>query len=74
MESRIKWFASLLLVFAGLLIALKVDVELIYVSYYLFALGHVIWIVLFIKAKERSLVFANLFFLMIDIIGIIKWI
>lgn len=69
----IKWFASGLLVLAGMLIALKVNVDLIYLSYYLFAVGHLIWIILFVKQKEWSLVFANLFFLAVDVIGIIQW-
>lgn len=73
-EGCIKWFASIVLVIAGCLIALKINIGLIYVSYYMFALGHTIWICIFIKSGERSLVFSNIFFLFIDIVGIIKWI
>ena len=63
-----------MLVLAGLFIALKVSIDLIYISYFLFAMGHIIWIILFVKQKEKSLVFANIFFLIIDIVGIVQWI
>ena len=74
MIGAIKWVASSMLVLAGLFIALKVSIDLIYISYFLFAMGHIIWIILFVKQKEKSLVFANIFFLIIDIVGIVQWI
>ena len=62
MVKLFKWVASALLIIACLLIAFKIDYEFIYISYLLFATGHVIWIYLFYKQKEWSILFSNLFF------------
>ena len=74
MVKYIKWVGSLCLILAGALIAFKISFDIIYLSYFLFATGHILWIGVFVKQKEWSLVMANVFFLFIDIVGIVKWI
>ncbi len=68
----VNWVASALLITAGILISGKFTY--FEYSYILFFIGHLIYVVNFIKDKEYSYVVANLFFLSIDILGIYKWI
>ena len=74
MAKLFNWIASTSLILAGALIALKISVDHIYLSYFLFAFGHIIWVINFYQKKEYSVVLANLFFLSIDVIGIFNWI
>ena len=66
------WIASALLIIAGVLISGKF--KYFEYSYILFFIGHLIYVVNFIKDKEYRYVVANLFFLSIDVLGIYKWI
>jgi len=66
------WIASIFLISAGILISGKF--KYFEYSYILFFIGHLIYIINFIKQKEYSYVSANIFFLSIDILGIYKWI
>jgi uncharacterized membrane protein YhhN len=66
------WIASIFLISAGILISGKF--KYFEYSYILFFIGHLIYIINFIKQKEYSYVSANIFFLSIDMLGIYKWI
>jgi len=66
------WIGSIFLISAGILISGKF--KYFECSYILFFIGHLIYIINFIKQKEYSYVSANIFFLSIDILGIYKWI
>ena len=66
------WIASTLLIFGGILISSKL--KYFEYSYFLFFIGHFIYVVDFIKEKEYSYLSANLFFLTIDVLGIYRWI
>lgn len=68
----VNWIASALLIIAGILISGKF--KYFEYSYILFFIGHLIYVINFIKDKEYSYVVANLFFLSIDVLGIYKWI
>ena len=66
------WIASLFLIFAGILISSKL--KYFEYSYILFFIGHLIYVINFIKQRQYSYVSANIFFLFIDILGIYNWI
>ena len=69
--SRIKWMATTMFVCAGVLISLNIP-ESKY-AFPMFAMGHVGILYAFIKAKDKPMIFQNIFFLCIDILGIYKW-
>ena len=68
---RIKWSATFMFVCAGTLISLNIP-ESKY-AFPLFATGHIIAIYVFTILKDKPLIVQNIFFLMIDIIGIWQW-
>lgn len=68
----IRWIASLLLIASGVLIAGKF--KNFEYSYFMFFIGHLIFVVDFLKQKNYSYASANIFFLCIDLLGIYKWI
>ena len=68
---RIKWLATFMFVCAGTLISLNIP-ESKY-AFPLFATGHIIAIYVFAILKDKPLIVQNIFFLMIDIIGIWQW-
>jgi len=67
----IKWFSVVITIIAALSISLRITN--IVVSYYIFLVGHIIMAYIFYKAKDWSLFFMNAVWVVIDIIGIIKW-
>ena len=72
MEIKVlKFVASVLLVIAGSMIALKLP-HFEY-AFAIFFAGHSIMNYVFIKTKEHSLLMANLFFWVLDAIGIYRW-
>lgn len=67
----IKWFSVVITIIAALSISLRITN--IVVSYYIFLVGHIIMAYILYKAKDWSLFFMNTVWVVIDIIGIIKW-
>jgi len=72
LKKSIDWFATILLITAGVLISAKLPY--FEYSYILFFIGHLIYVVLFSIEKRYSLILANLFFMTIDLIGVYNWI
>lgn len=67
----IKWVSVLLTILAALTISLKLC-EMV-TSYILFLVGHTIMSLIMLKQKEWSLLTMNMVWVMIDLLGIIKW-
>jgi len=66
------WIASALLIIGGVLISSRL--KYFEYSYFLFFTGHLIYVIDFIKEKQYSYLSANLFFLLIDLLGIYRWV
>ena len=67
----IKWFSFVITIIAALSISLRITN--IVVSYYIFLVGHMIMAYILYKVKDWSLFSLNAVWVVIDIIGIIKW-
>ncbi len=67
----LKWTSVFITILAALTISLKLT-EII-TSYLIFLFGHILMFCVMIKTKDWSLFFMNLTWILIDIIGIIKW-
>jgi hypothetical protein len=70
-HNLIKWLSVILTIIAALTISLRVT-EIV-TSYYLFLIGHITMSFILYRDKDWSLFFMNLVWVIIDIIGIIKW-
>lgn len=66
-----KWISVVITIIAALTISLRITDILI--SYVLFLTGHSIMVCIFIKNRDSSLLFMNLVWVAIDIIGIVRW-
>lgn len=66
-----KWISVVITITAALTISLRITD--IFVSYLLFLVGHSIMVVIFAKNRDSSLLFMNLVWVVIDVIGIIRW-
>jgi hypothetical protein len=67
----IKWLSVIITIIAALTISLRVTD--IIISYYIFLVGHLIMSYVLYKDKDWSLFFMNFVWVVIDIIGLIKW-
>jgi hypothetical protein len=67
----IKWLSVVITIIAALTISLRV-IDVLF-SYYIFLIGHLIMTYVLFKFKDWSLFFMNMVWVVIDIVGIIKW-
>ena len=67
----VKWFSVVITIIAALTISLRV-IDVVF-SYYIFLIGHAIMTYVLFKFKDWSLFFMNMVWVVIDIVGIIKW-
>lgn len=67
----IKWLSVVITIMAALTISLRV-IDVVF-SYYIFLMGHLIMTYVLFKFKDWSLFFMNMVWVIIDIVGIIKW-
>ena len=67
----IKWFSVVITIIAALFISLRITN--IVISYYIFLVGHTIMAFILYKEKDWSLFFMNMVWVMIDVLGIVKW-
>jgi hypothetical protein len=67
----IKWLSVVITIIAALTISLRV-IDVVF-SYYIFLIGHLIMTYVLFKFKDWSLFFMNMVWVIIDIVGIIKW-
>jgi hypothetical protein len=67
----IKWLSVVITIMAALTISLRV-IDVVF-SYYIFLIGHLIMTYVLFKFKDWSLFFMNMVWVIIDIVGIIKW-
>ena len=67
----LKWTSVFITILAALTISLRLT-EII-TSYLIFLFGHILMFYIMLKTKDWSLFFMNLTWVLIDIIGIIKW-
>lgn len=67
----LKWMSVIITILAALTISLRVTEIL--TSYIIFLIGHILMFFVMLKVKDWSLFFMNLIWIIIDIIGIIKW-
>ena len=67
----IKLFSVLLTIIAALTISLKLTE--VFTSYILFLIGHSIMFYIMLRDKDWSLFFMNSVWVIIDVIGMIKW-
>lgn len=70
-HKMIKWFSVIITIIAALTISLRIT-EIV-ASYYIFLLGHLTMSYILYRDKDWSLFFMNLVWVVIDVIGIIKW-
>ncbi len=68
---RMKWIATFMFVCAGVLISLNLEQSKW--AFPLFALGHIIVLCVFLRLKDKPMIFQNSFFLTIDLLGIYQW-
>jgi len=69
--NKIKWVATIMFVCAGTLISLNIEISKW--AFPLFTLGHIILIPIFWKQRDMPLVTQNFFFLLIDLLGVYRW-
>ena len=67
----IKWLSVVITIMAAITISLRV-IDVVF-SYYIFLIGHLIMTYVLFKFKDWSLFFMNMVWVIIDIVGIIKW-
>lgn len=67
----IKWISVVITIIAALFISLRITN--IVISYYIFLVGHTIMAFILYKEKDWSLFFMNMVWVMIDVLGIVKW-
>ena len=67
----LKWISVFVTILAALTISLRLT-EII-TSYIIFLFGHILMFFIMLKTKDWSLFFMNLTWILIDVIGIIKW-
>ena len=70
-HKMIKWFSVIITIIAALTISLRIT-EIV-ASYYIFLAGHLTMSYILYRDKDWSLFFMNLVWVVIDVIGIIKW-
>ena len=66
----VKWFSVAITIIAALTISLRV-IDIVF-SYYIFLTGHAIMSYVLFRDKDWSLLFMNMVWVVIDIIGIIR--
>lgn len=71
MITFLKWFASILGFIGAILITANID-ETKY-AFIVFTISSTIWIYVAIIMKEYSIIFLNLGYLILNIIGIYRW-
>ena len=69
--NTLKWFATISFLVAGILLSLNIDVSK--VGFFLFLFGHILLIFVFVKNWDAPMLFQNVAFLVIDVIGIVRW-
>ena len=69
-QSWIKWMGSFFVTLSGLAVTLSPEVALQPHVFFTFLVGHITWSVLAFRMKEWALLYLNVFFCIIDIIGI----
>jgi hypothetical protein len=67
----IKWISVVITIIAALFISLRITN--IVISYYIFLVGHTIMTCILYKQKDWSLFFMNMVWVIIDVLGIVKW-
>ena len=67
----IKWISVVITIIAALSISLRITN--IVISYYVFLVGHIIMAYVLYKQKDWSLFFMNMVWVIIDVLGIVKW-
>jgi hypothetical protein len=70
-HKMVKWFSVVITIIAALTISLRIT-EIV-TSYYMFLLGHLTMSYILYRDRDWSLFFMNLVWVVIDVIGIIKW-
>jgi hypothetical protein len=70
-DKVLKWISVGVTILAALSISLRITDVVI--SYILFLIGHSMMSYIFIKHRDSSLLFMNLVWIIIDVIGIYKW-
>jgi len=70
-HKMVKWFSVIITIIAALTISLRIT-EIV-ASYYIFLLGHLTMSYILYRDRDWSLFFMNLVWVVIDVIGIIKW-
>ena len=70
-HKMIKWFSVIITIIAALTISLRIT-EIV-ASYYIFLVGHLTMSYILYRDKDWSLFFMNLVWVVIYVIGIIKW-
>lgn len=68
-----KWWAVLLLIIGGIILAGRIPNISLWIPYLLFFLGHGGMLHSFFNKKDYPMVIVNAVWLLIDIIGIIRW-
>lgn len=71
MVDKIKWLSVVITVIAALTISLRLTDVMI--SYFIFLIGHLIMFFIMVKNRDWSLSAMNFMWIVIDIIGLIKW-
>ena len=69
---NLKWFATFMFVLAGILISFNIPESKW--AFPLFAIGHTMVLFVFLRLKDKPMIFQNAFFLSIDIFGIYQWV
>ena len=69
--NSLKWLGSFMFVCAGVLISLNIPESKW--AFPIFASGHITVLYVFLKLKDKPMIFQNTFFLCIDILGIYQW-
>ena len=69
--TAIKWLGTVFFIVAALL--LSSNIEISKYGFFLFLFGHILLTGLFYRLKDKPMFYQNLFFILIDLWGIWRW-
>lgn len=70
-QNALKWTMTILFLFSAFMIGLKIDASKI--GFITFLIAHIIGVAVFLRIKDKPMLFHNLLFGLVDIFSIYRW-
>jgi uncharacterized membrane protein YhhN len=69
--NHLKWFGTFCFITAASLLSLNIDISKY--GFILFFIGHLTFIYVFLRIKDKAMLFQNTFFIVLDLLGMYRW-